>query len=175
MIKPDIYYGLMYWDPVGLMLVAVSEKGLVAVELGVEDEDAVVEALSKRLNMRIAPGEEETREAREQISAYLTGERRHFDLPVDWLRLTDFQRQVLEAARAIPYGETASYGEVARRIGKPRAARAVGQALAVNPMPLVVPCHRVVGADGSLRGFGAVGGVDTKQRLLEIEIGRPLP
>ncbi len=105
-------------------------------------------------------------EARRQIGEYFAGERRHFDLP---LRLsgTDFQVSVLEALQEIPYGETVSYGEIAKRIGRPKAVRAVGAAKGRNPLPIVVPCHRVIGSTGDLTGFG--GGLDTKEALLRHE------
>ena len=105
-------------------------------------------------------------EACRQLQEYFSGKRREFDLP---LRLsgTEFQVSVLEALCNIPYGETVSYGEVARRIGRPRAVRAVGAANGRNPLPIVVPCHRVVGSTGDLTGFG--GGLDTKEALLRLE------
>jgi methylated-DNA-[protein]-cysteine S-methyltransferase len=105
-------------------------------------------------------------EAERQLQAYFAGERRAFDLPV-MMRGTAFQRRVWEELTEIPYGETWSYGELARRVGAPDAARAVGQALHHNPVPIVVPCHRVVGARGELTGFG--GGIDMKRRLLRLE------
>jgi methylated-DNA-[protein]-cysteine S-methyltransferase len=105
-------------------------------------------------------------EACRQLDEYFAGERRVFDLP---LRLsgTDFQVSVLEALLDIPYGKTTSYGEIARRIGRPKAVRAVGAANARNPLPIVVPCHRVIGSTGDLTGFG--GGLDTKEALLRLE------
>ncbi len=106
------------------------------------------------------------REATRQLGAYFRGERRDFDLPLS-PRGTDFQRQVWRTLAGIPYGETISYRELARRVGKPTAMRAVGAANGRNPLPIVLPCHRVIGADGSLTGFG--GGLPTKQFLLTLE------
>ncbi len=110
--------------------------------------------------------DERLEEARRQLAEYFTGERTEFDLPLR-PHGTAFQRRVWTALRAIPYGETSAYGEVAGRIGRPGAARAVGAATGRNPLPIVVPCHRVVGADGSLVGFG--GGLDRKRVLLALE------
>lgn len=105
-------------------------------------------------------------EARRQLREYFTGERREFDLSLK-LSGTDFQVSVLRALQEIPYGQTVSYGEIARRIGRPRAVRAVGAANGRNPLPIVVPCHRVIGSTGDLTGFG--GGLDTKEALLRLE------
>lgn len=105
-------------------------------------------------------------EGRRQLMEYLAGARSAFDLPLR-LQGTDFQRQVWEALRSIPYGETRSYGQLAAALGRPRACRAVGMANHNNPIPILVPCHRVVGANGSLTGYA--GGLDLKQRLLELE------
>jgi methylated-DNA-[protein]-cysteine S-methyltransferase len=110
------------------------------------------------------------REARRQLHAYFSGELREFDLPLDPAG-TDFQREVWAALAKIPYGETWSYGRLAQRIGKPDAVRAVGAANGRNPIPIVLPCHRVIGADGSLTGFG--GGLPTKQFLLRLEGALP--
>lgn len=102
------------------------------------------------------------------LARYFSGEQVSFlNYPVELSGLPVFSRQVLEAARRIPYGERCSYGELARAVGRPGAARAVGQVLHRNPLPIIVPCHRVVGADGGLRGFA--GGVELKRRLLELE------
>ena len=110
--------------------------------------------------------EKQLTEARRQLREYFAGERREFDLPVR-LSGTEFQVSVLQALQQIPYGETVSYGEIARRIGRPRAVRAVGAANGRNPVPIVVPCHRVIGSTGDLTGFG--GGLDTKEALLRLE------
>ncbi len=105
-------------------------------------------------------------EACRQLIEYFDGERREFDLELD-LSGTEFQVSVLHALQNIPYGETVSYGEIAKRIGRPRAVRAVGAANGRNPIPIVVPCHRVIGSGGDLTGFG--GGLDTKEALLRLE------
>jgi methylated-DNA-[protein]-cysteine S-methyltransferase len=105
----------------------------------------------------------------QQISEYLLGERETFDLPIDWSGLTPFQEKALRATFDIPYGEVKTYGEIASQLGNPRAARAVGRAEATNPMPLVIPCHRVIGADGGLHGYGAGQGLETKAWLLKLE------
>jgi methylated-DNA-[protein]-cysteine S-methyltransferase len=123
-------------------------------------------------SMRRAPegdwifNEQPLAEACRQLREYFAGERREFDLPLK-LSGTAFQVSVLEALLHIPYGETTSYGEIARRIGRPRAVRAVGAANGRNPIPIVVPCHRVIGSTGDLTGFG--GGLDTKEALLRLE------
>ena len=105
-------------------------------------------------------------EACRQLDEYFAGERREFELPLN-LNGTEFQVSVLEALQEIPYGETVRYGEVAKRIGHPRAVRAVGAANGRNPLPIVIPCHRVIGITGELTGFG--GGLDTKEALLRLE------
>jgi methylated-DNA-[protein]-cysteine S-methyltransferase len=105
-------------------------------------------------------------DARQQLTEYFAGERRAFDLPLK-LDGTEFQMSVLHALQQIPYGETSSYAEIAERIGRPRAVRAVGAANGRNPIPIIVPCHRVIGSHGDLTGFG--GGLDTKEALLRLE------
>jgi len=124
--------------------------------------------LAERLGVRILPDDIPNEGAIEQLHEYLRGERRGFDLSLD-LRGTPFQLDVWKATRAVPYGETRSYGEIASSIGRPRAARAVGQALGANPIPIVIPCHRIIGSSGNLRGFG--GGLPLKERLLALERG----
>ncbi len=104
--------------------------------------------------------------ARQQLTEYFAGERREFDLPLK-LNGTEFQMSVLQALQHIPYGETTSYAEIAERIGRPKAVRAVGAANGRNPIPIIVPCHRVIGSHGELTGFG--GGLDTKEALLRLE------
>jgi methylated-DNA-[protein]-cysteine S-methyltransferase len=104
--------------------------------------------------------------ARQQLNEYFAGKRKHFDLPLK-LNGTEFQLQVLDELQRIPYGETTSYGDIANRIGRPKAVRAVGRANGRNPIPIIVPCHRVIGSNGSLTGFG--GGIGAKQALLRLE------
>ena len=105
-------------------------------------------------------------EARKQLGEYFAGTRRAFDLPLA-PHGTEFQLDVLKALQQIPYGKTATYAELAQKIGRPRAVRAVGAANGRNPLPIIIPCHRVIGADGSLTGFG--GGLPTKKKLLQLE------
>jgi len=110
--------------------------------------------------------EEPLEKARTQLAEYFSGERKDFDLPLK-LSGTEFQVSVLEALLEIPYGETTSYGAIAKQIGRPKAVRAVGAANGRNPIPIIVPCHRVIGSSGDLTGFG--GGLDTKEALLRLE------
>lgn len=163
-----IYIGDTGDTPLGHLWVAVSEAGLVAVEFDMDRGTfaSYVQARFKR-PAKFAPKRvsNETRQLRE----YLKGKRRGFTFPIDWSALRPFQRQALEATYDIPFGETRTYGELAHQIGRPRAARAVGRAEATNPMPLVIPCHRVVGADGKLHGYGGGEGLPTKEWLLKLE------
>lgn len=166
--KQAIWYGRLSNSRVGPLLVAVGPHGLVALEFG-QDEAAFAERLAERSGAPVWPSTERVARAIEQLDQYFDGRRREFELPVDLSRLTPFQRQVLKAAIQVPAGVVATYGEIARRIGKPGASRAVGQALARNPIPIVVPCHRVVAADGSLTGYSGGAGVETKRKLLALE------
>jgi methylated-DNA-[protein]-cysteine S-methyltransferase len=104
--------------------------------------------------------------ARQQLQEYFAGKREEFDLPLH-VTGTEFQVQVLDELQRIPYGETTSYGDIAKRIGRPKAVRAVGAANGRNPIPIIIPCHRVIGSSGDLTGFG--GGLDTKEALLRLE------
>jgi methylated-DNA-[protein]-cysteine S-methyltransferase len=153
--------------------IAVSERGLIAVEFSVRREDFEASVRKQvRAEMRPARGHapQMLSQATSEIGEYLEGRRRTFGVPIDWSILTsDFQRLALRAVTAIPYGETRTYGEIAARIGYPQAPRAVGRANATNPMPLVIPCHRVIGSDGKLHGYGGAGGLKTKQWLLDLE------
>ncbi|NUM48311.1 MAG: methylated-DNA--[protein]-cysteine S-methyltransferase [Anaerolineales bacterium] len=152
--------------PLGPVNVAWTANGVVAIEIG-GDQETFAAQIGQRLGD--VPTFVETGAPRTQVEEYLTGQRTMFDLDIDWALCTPFQRQVLEHQLAIPYGETRTYGQLAAQIGKPQAARAVGRAGATNPIPLIIPCHRVLGADGSLRGYGAPGGVQTKAWLLALE------
>jgi methylated-DNA-[protein]-cysteine S-methyltransferase len=152
------YYTYMD-SPVGRLLLAGNEKELRHISFP-HGKGVLKPERSWALK------EEPFREAIRQLRAYFAGALKEFDLPLA-PQGTRFQRAVWQALRSIPYGATASYGEIARRIGKPKAVRAVGGANGRNPLPIVVPCHRVIGSDGSLTGFG--GGLTTKQKLLDLE------
>lgn len=129
-----------------------------------------VDGVLRRLDFASAPSDTTTpllREAERQLRAYFAGELRQFDLPLD-PQGTPFQQQVWAALREIPYGEVRSYGQIAAAIGNPKACRAVGMANHRNPLPILIPCHRVCGSDGSLTGYG--GGIERKRWLLELEL-----
>ncbi len=163
-----VYYDVAANTPIGPVYVAVSERGLIAVRFGV-DERAFTEALRRQFGTPPERSSQRAGHAARQMAEYLAGRRQAFDMPVDLSAITDFQRQVLLAACQIPRGQVVTYTDIARRIGKPLAARAVGQALSRNPVPIVVPCHRVLAADGSLRGYLGSEGTATKERLLRLE------
>jgi methylated-DNA-[protein]-cysteine S-methyltransferase len=154
-------------SPIGDLLIAVTERGLVRVAFQGEDRDDVLEELSRRLSPRILESARASDEVRRELDQYFAGERTRFDVTVDRRLIGDFARKVLDATARVPFGRTTTYGEVATKIGSPRAARAVGNALGSNPIPIVIPCHRVLRSGGALGGYG--GGVDRKQRLLRLE------
>ena len=156
--------------PIGIVWAAVSVQGLVAVEIGGREAEFVSD-LSAR-GWQIVRGFDSKAEATVgQIVEYLQGKRKRFDLHVDWSTMTDFQVEALKKVYAIPYGETQTYGQIAAQMGRLGAARAVGRANATNPLPLVIPCHRVIASDGGLRGYGAGEGLKTKAWLLALENG----
>ena len=162
----DIAYRT-FESPVGTLLLATTSHGLVRVAYQVEDFDLVLSTLSARVSPRIlaAPGRLDA--VVRQLDEYFAGRRRHFELPLDFALSTGFRQAVQHFLPGIEYGHTASYKEVAERVGNPRAVRAVGTACATNPLPVVVPCHRVLRADGSLGGY--VGGSAAKSALLTLE------
>jgi len=127
-----------------------------------------LETLEAKWGVRIVPDDEQNEPPLSEIHAYLRGRLRQFTVPLDVIG-TKFQRSVWAAIAAIPYGQTTSYGELAEKIGHPKATRAVGQATGANPIPILVPCHRVIGASGGLTGFA--GGLPLKERLLALEQG----
>ena len=164
----QIFWGGSGNTPLGAVWTAISDKGLVAVQIG-GDEGDFTQGLAARFGAPLSPAEDQIAPIMQQIEAYLAGRRKIFEIPIHWEVMSHFQQKVLRVVYAIPFGETHSYGQIAAQIGKPRAARAVGRANATNPMPLVIPCHRVVGTDGSLCGYGAGEGVKTKAWLLDLE------
>ncbi|MFD5588914.1 methylated-DNA--[protein]-cysteine S-methyltransferase [Streptomyces sp. NPDC058733] len=163
---------------IGPLLLAATGEGLVSVVF--HATDAVRERALERIAQRLgtepveSPGSPLLAEAIRQVEAYFAGARRDFALPLDWSLVSGFNRQVLrELADGVPYGTVVGYGDLARRVGQPGAAQAVGIAMGSNPLPVVVPCHRVVESDGGIGGFG--GGLETKRKLLALEGVLPEP
>jgi methylated-DNA-[protein]-cysteine S-methyltransferase len=154
--------------PLGKLWIAVSERGLVAIEDRMSAQEFYA-YLQKRFKRTVVDDPGRVREAARQLQDYLAGKRLAFDLPIDWSVLTPFQQAALRATLAIPAGEIRTYQQIAEQIGHPRAARAVGRAEATNPLPLVLPCHRVVGTDGKLHGYGFGKGLETKTWLQKME------
>jgi methylated-DNA-[protein]-cysteine S-methyltransferase len=154
----QVYYST-FESPVGPLLLAGSKAGLLLVSFASGNR-------SRNVDPEWRPDTTALVEVVEQLQSYFAGERKNFDLALI-LQGTDFQKTVWNALRKIPYGETISYKELAEMIGSPKAVRAVGAANGANPMPIIIPCHRVIGNDGSLTGFG--GGLPLKKQLLELE------
>ncbi len=168
-----VYYGYVPHTRVGPLFVAVSERGVVALDFGLSERE-FVDRVAHRTKATLVRSDDQAAEALQQVLEYLDGKRTTFDLPLDMSRMSEFQRRVLGVALKIPRGKYLTYGDVAKAIGKPQASRAVGQALGHNPVPIVIPCHRVLGSDGSLHGYSGGGGIQTKAWLLRLE-GAPLP
>ncbi|MFI8833888.1 methylated-DNA--[protein]-cysteine S-methyltransferase [Streptomyces afghaniensis] len=163
---------------IGPLLLAATREGLVNVVFHATDavRDRAVERLASRLGTEPAeaPGSALLAEAIRQVETYFAGERRDFDLPLDWSLISGFNREVLrELSSGVPYGTVVGYGDLAGRVGQPGAAQAVGTAMGANPLPVVVPCHRVVESGGGIGGFG--GGLETKRKLLALEGVLPEP
>lgn len=163
----DVAYRTMD-TPVGQLLIAATSRGVVRIAFELQSTDDVLQDLADRVSPRVLLAPARLDEVAAQIDEYFTGGRRAFDIPLDWQLATGFKRLALDHLRStLGYGQTASYGLVAERIGHPRAARAVGTACAGNPLPIVVPCHRVVRSDR--RAGQYVGGAGTKLALLALE------
>ncbi|MFE7154708.1 methylated-DNA--[protein]-cysteine S-methyltransferase [Streptomyces sp. NPDC057636] len=163
---------------IGPLLLAATDAGLVNVVFHASPavRDRSVERLGSRLGNEPveAPDSPLLTEPIHQLKAYFAGERRDFELPLDWSLISGFNRQVLrELASGVPFGTVVGYGDLAGRVGQPGAAQAVGVAMGANPLPVVVPCHRVVESDGGIGGFG--GGLETKRQLLALEGVLPQP
>ena len=163
--RRTVYYCAIS-TPIGRVFVAASEAGLVRVSFR-QTEASFVAELRQRLAADVIRSPARTADIVHQLRAYFAGERRSFDVRLDLRHTTSFQRRVLMAAARVPAGQVVSYGEIARRIGDPRGSRAVGQALGHNPVPIVIPCHRVVAAGGRIGGY--TGGLTIKRKLLRLE------
>ena len=151
---------------IGWIGVAWTTRGIISLNLPRDSRAQAIAALQRDFPTGVFDANIPDK-IKNELNEYAEGKRRAFDLALDWSLIKPFQRLVLTAANKIPFGETRTYGWVAKEIGKPRAARAVGRALATNPIPLILPCHRVIGSDGSLTGYG--GGLPLKKKLLELE------
>jgi methylated-DNA-[protein]-cysteine S-methyltransferase len=157
-------------SPFGKLLLAASEQGLLRLAFPEEDADSVLERLAARVSPRIVEAPAQLDPIRRELDEYFEGRRRAFELPLDWTLVGPFGRRVLGATAKIPYGAVLTYTEVAAEAGSPRGSRAAGNALGANPIPIVVPCHRVLRGSGALGGYA--GGLPRKQFLLELEGAR---
>jgi methylated-DNA-[protein]-cysteine S-methyltransferase len=153
--------------PFGKLLVAATPAGLVRVAFASEPDQGVLEELAERISPRVLEAPARLDAVRRELDDYFHGRLREFDLPIDWSLSAGFLRQARQACYAIPYGRVLTYSELAAAAGSPRAVRAAGNAMARNPIPIVVPCHRVVRTGGALGGYG--GGLDVKRWLLALE------
>lgn len=169
-----IHYSWFPTESFGILGVGVSNQGLCLLSFGYSNEEDFLIRLRRRfLEQNLVFDSGKTQPAQKQLQEYLNGKRKAFDLSLNHDSLgTPFQRKVLEATANIPYCQVVSYGDLAHRIGAPKSSRAVGNALGKNPIPIVIPCHRVVASDGSLGGY--TGGLEYKKRLLRLE-GVKLP
>jgi methylated-DNA-[protein]-cysteine S-methyltransferase len=152
--------------PIGQLLVAVTDRGLCRISYDPEP-DRETEQLARTFGVRVLRSARAVDEVKRELDEYFEGHRRTFDLAVDLRGRSEFSRLVLEQLAKVPFGEVTTYGSLAARTGRPRAARAVGTIMNRNPIPIVLPCHRVVGSTGSLVGYG--GGLERKRRLLDLE------
>jgi methylated-DNA-[protein]-cysteine S-methyltransferase len=165
---PIVFYGSKPHKRLGLLWAGVTERGLRSASYGIDEVEFRAHILARGDAIAVhSPAK--VAAALKQMAEFLAGKRRRFELKVDWSEMTPFQVAVRKAVMAVPYGETASYGDIAAAVGRPLAPRAVGAVQATNPISFVIPCHRIIGANGSLHGYGGFGGLETKRWLLELE------
>jgi methylated-DNA-[protein]-cysteine S-methyltransferase len=162
----DVAYDVLDDTPVGRLLVGVSERGLCRVQFD-PDPEQTLERLARTFGPRVLRAPQPVERVRRELDEYFSGRRRDFDLELDLRGAPEFHRRVLAELRGVGYGRTTTYGALAAQVGSPRAARAIGTVMNRNPLPIVLPCHRVVGAGGSLTGYG--GGLERKEWLLRLE------
>jgi methylated-DNA-[protein]-cysteine S-methyltransferase len=164
----DVHYALVD-SPIGTLVAASTPRGLATLSYADRfgGTDGVLDWVAARLSPRILEAPARLDDVRRELDEYFEGRRREFDLPIDWALVTPFGRRVLQATAAIPFGGVKTYGEMATQAGNPKASRAAGRALGANPIPIVVPCHRVLHSGGGLGGYG--GGLDRKEFLLKLE------
>jgi methylated-DNA-[protein]-cysteine S-methyltransferase len=154
-------------SPVGPLVVAATRRGLVRISYVYEDPEFVVEDLAARISPRVLEAPERLDDVRRELDEYFDGTRTDFDIAIDWRLTAGFTRKVLRATARVPYGSTSTYREVAGKAGSPRGSRAAGNALGSNPIPIVVPCHRILHSGGGMGGY--TGGLDKKIYLLNLE------
>ncbi len=166
----DVRYAILD-SPVGSIVAATTDRGLARLAYDDLDGglDAILDSLARRLSPRIIEQRAALDAVARELDEYFAGRRRSFGVPIDWALVTGFGRRILDATARIPYGEVATYAQVAERAGNPGASRAAGNALGSNPLPVIVPCHRVVRSGGALGGY--TGGLHRKEHLLAIERG----
>ena len=154
-------------SPLGKLWIAVGPKGVLAIHYGAEPSAPELARIVRSYGPGVLPDARRADPIARQLDQYFNGKRRDFDVAVDLSPLTDFQRRILGATARVPFGNVSTYAKVAAKAGSEKASRAAGQALSANPIPIVVPCHRIVASDGSLGGYA--GGLDAKRRLLGLE------
>jgi methylated-DNA-[protein]-cysteine S-methyltransferase len=166
--RPDLRFAVVE-SPLGTLVGASTTRGLACLAYADQHGgvDGVLDELAARLSPRILEGRAQLDPVRRELDEYFAGARRDFDLAIDWSLASPFTRRVLRATAAIPFGNVSTYGAVAAKAGNAKASRAAGRALGANPIPIVVPCHRVIGTSGRLTGY--TGGVHRKEALLRLE------
>jgi methylated-DNA-[protein]-cysteine S-methyltransferase len=158
-------------SPVGTLLLAATPAGLMRIAyLDGDQEDSILDEIARRVSPRVLAAPRALDGPRRELDEYFEGRRRSFEIAIDWQLMSDFGRRVMAATAAIPYGSVSTYKDVAAGAGSPRGSRAAGNALGANPLPIVLPCHRVLRSGGSLGGY--TGGLDRKRTLLAIERGQ---
>ena len=169
----DVAYGSIE-SPFGDLLAAVTPRGLLRLSYDPSRNDSVLEQISEKVSPRVLEDPARLDEVRRELDEYFEGRRRHFELPLDWSLTKGFVQKILRATARLDYGQLATYKQMAEAAGSPRATRAAGNALGSNPIPIVVPCHRIVRTGGKVGGYGGslgpyIGGPGIKERLLELE------
>jgi methylated-DNA-[protein]-cysteine S-methyltransferase len=152
-------------SPIGALVLAATPKGLLRI--GFDNETGILDDLADRVSPRILEYPGRLEQTKRELAEYFAGRREMFDLPLDWMLIAGFRREVLSATAEIPYGGVSTYQKIARQAGQPKGARAAGQALGRNPIPIVIPCHRVLRSGGGMGGYA--GGTDRKETLLRLE------
>ncbi len=173
MSNPQLPAGMKVWlqtipaSPIGAVSLAATQNGLVRIVLAPMSE--LIHEIGEQHISSQQPSPVILNNSVQQLQEYLDGKRKDFDLPIEWNLIRPFDQTILRACQRIPFGKVVSYGELGTMAGKPHSARAVGGVMARNPIPLVIPCHRVVNASGGLHGYSARGGLNTKSWLLQLE------